>query len=116
MPKYLWQISYTAEGFKGLLKEGAGNRIAYIRGLFEKQGGTLEAMYFAFGDTDVYVIAEVPDNASAAAASMAVSASGAGHCKTVVLLTPEEIDAAGKIDVGFRAPGRDEAPGPVYED
>ncbi len=116
MPKYLWQTSYTAEGFKGLMKEGAANRVTYMRDLFEKQGGTLEAMYFAFGDTDVYTIGEVADNAEAAACSMAVSTSGAGHIKTVVLLTAEEIDAARKIEVGFRAPGRDEAPGPVYED
>jgi uncharacterized protein with GYD domain len=62
-------------------------------------------MYWAFGETDVYTIVELPDNATAAAVSMALSASGAGHCKTVVLLTAEEIDAAAKIDVGFRAPG-----------
>jgi uncharacterized protein with GYD domain len=87
-----------------------------MRDLFEKYGGRLEAMYWAFGDSDLYTIGEVPDNAAAAACSMAVSASGAGHCKTVVLLTAEEMDAAAKIEVGFRAPGRDEAPGPVYED
>lgn len=105
MPKYLWQSSYTAEGFKGLLKEGASNRVTYLRDLFEKQGGKLETMYWAFGDTDVYTIAEVPDNAAAAAVSIALSSSGAGRCKTVVLLTADEIDAAAKIQVGFRPPG-----------
>jgi uncharacterized protein with GYD domain len=105
MPKYMWQTTYTAEGIKGTLKEGAGKRVAYLRELFEKDGGTLEAMYWAFGDTDVYTIGEVPDNAAAAACSMASSMSGSGHCKTVVLLTAEEIDAAAKVEIGFRAPG-----------
>jgi uncharacterized protein with GYD domain len=59
MPKYLWQTSYTAEGFKGLLREGASSRVAYMRDLFEKGGGKLEAMYWAFGDSDVYMIGEV---------------------------------------------------------
>jgi uncharacterized protein with GYD domain len=101
----MWQTTYTAEGTKGTLKEGASNRVAYLRDAFAKQGAKLEAMYWAFGDTDVYTIGEVPDNAAAAALSMALSASGAGHCKTVVLLTPEEIDAAAKVEIGFRAPG-----------
>jgi len=105
MPEYLWQTSYTAEGFKGLLKEGAVNRVAYMRDLFEKYGGKLEAMYWAFGDSDLYTIGEVADNAAAAACSMAVSTSGAGHTTTVVLLTPEEIDAAASLEVGFRGPG-----------
>ena len=105
MSKYLFQTSYTAEGFKGLRKEGAASRVAYIRDLFAEQGGTLEAMYWAFGDSDLYVIAELPDNTTAAAASMAVSASGVVHCKTVVLLTAEQIDAAGRVEVAFRAPG-----------
>ena len=103
MPKYLWQTSYTAEGFKGLLREGASSRVAYMRDLFEKGGGKLEAMYWAFGDSDVYMIGEVADNVAAAAPSMAVSASGAGHVTTVVLLTPEEIDAAAKLEGGYRA-------------
>ena len=60
---------------------------------------------WAFGDTDVYLIAEVPDNATAAAISLALSMSGAEHFGTVVLVTAEEMDAAAKIEVGFRAPG-----------
>jgi len=105
MPKYLIQSSYTAEGARGILKEGGSSRVAYLKSLVESQGGKLEAFYWAFGETDVYIIVDVPDNVAAAAASLASSASGAARVKTVVLLTVEEIDAAAKRQVTFRAPG-----------
>jgi uncharacterized protein with GYD domain len=69
-------------------------------------GGKLEAMYFAFGDVDCYMIVDLPDNVSAAALSFVVNESGAVASKTVVLLTPEEVDAAVKKKLSFRAPGR----------
>ena len=73
--------------------------------MFESQGGKLEAFYWAFGETDTYIIVDVADNVAAAAASLASSASGAARVKTVVLLTAEEIDAAAKRQVSFRPPG-----------
>lgn len=105
MPKYLWQASYTSEGVKGLLKEGGTARRAAIEQLAASQGGKLEAMYYGFGEHDAYVIAEAPDNAAAAAISLAVAASGAARVKTVVLLTPEEIDQATQASVPYRPPG-----------
>jgi len=106
MPRYLIEASYTLEGVKGLVKEGGSKRReaadAAIRGL----GGKLEAFYFAFGDPDALLIADLPDNASAAAASLAINGSGAVTVKTVVLLTPEEMDTAAKKQVNYRAPGR----------
>ena len=105
MPKYLFQSTYTAEGARGLLKEGGTARATYLRNLAEGMGAKLEAYYFAFGDTDVYTIFEVPSNATAAALALAVSASGSARVKTVVLLTPGEIDAAVKQEVNFRPPG-----------
>ncbi|HLQ34588.1 MAG TPA: GYD domain-containing protein [Chloroflexota bacterium] len=57
-------------------------------------GGKIESFYFAFGGADAFVIADVPDHASASAVSLAVSASGGAHCKTIVLMTPEEVDAS----------------------
>ena len=71
----------------------------------EGLGGKLEAFYFAFGETDAYVVLELPDNRSAAAASMAVNATGGVTSEVVVLLSPEEIDAAAKLSVDYRAPG-----------
>ena len=68
-------------------------------------GGQLECFYFAFGDRDAYVIVDLPDNESAAAVALTVNASGGATVKTVVLLTPEEVDAAGKRSVDYQPPG-----------
>ena len=105
MARYLFQASYTADGIKGILKEGGSGRKAAIEKLVEGVGGTLESVYFAFGDDDIYAIGELPDQASAAAVSLIVGASGLVKVKTVVLLTPEEIDDATKKSVDYRPPG-----------
>ncbi len=105
MPKYLLQASYTAEGTKGLAKEGGTKRRAHIEDLVKRLGGKLEAFYYAFGEHDVFVIGELPDAESAAAVSLAVNGSGAVRLKTTVLLSPEEMDRASKKSVGYRPPG-----------
>ena len=105
MAKYLVRASFSSDGVKGLLKEGGSSRRATVKALAEGAGGSLEAFYFAFGGDDVYAILELPDNASAAAASLAVNASGIVSSKVVVLLTPEEVDEATKMTVNYRAPG-----------
>ncbi len=105
MPKYLWQASYTAEGARGLVKEGGTSRRNAIENLVKGVGGKLEALYFAFGDDDVYVIVDLPSSEAAAAASLTVAASGAARVKTVILLTPEQVDQAVKQQVQYRAPG-----------
>jgi uncharacterized protein with GYD domain len=105
MPKYLIQANYVAEGVKGLLKEGGSSRRAAIEKLAKSVGGTMEAFYYAFGDTDVYVILDLPDNSAAAACVLTVNAGGGATVKTTVLMTPEEIDAASKKSPSYRAPG-----------
>lgn len=105
MAKYLVQASYTAEGVKGLLKEGGSGRRAAVEKLAGGLGGSVESMYWAFGEDDVYVTVDLPDNVSAAAVSLAVSAAGAVRAKTAVLLTAEDIDAAAKKTVDYRPPG-----------
>jgi len=106
MPKYLFEASYTAEGAKGLLKEGGSKRRAAVESSLKALGGKIDAFYYAMGEHDVYLIVDVPDNASAAAVSMAVNAAGAVRLKTTVLLTTEEIDAATKKTIDYRAPGK----------
>jgi len=106
LPKYLVHANYVGEGVIGLLKEGGTSRRAATEKAVKSLGGTLEAFYFAFGETDAYVIAEVPDNASMAAIALIVSASGAVKVKTTVLLTPEEIDMAVKKTPSYRPPGQ----------
>ena len=105
MPKYLIQASYTPEGVKGLLKDGGSKRRAAAAAAVKGLGGNLEVFYFAFGDTDAYVVLDCPDNVSAAAASLAVNAAGGASCEVVVLLTPEEMNEAAKRSVEYRAPG-----------
>lgn len=105
MPKYLLQVSYTAQGAKGLQQEGGTKRRDLIAGLVSGAGGTLETFYFAFGGDDVIVIAELPDDATAAAMSLSVGASGGASVKTTVLLAPEVLDEAAKKAVAYRAPG-----------
>ena len=106
MAKYLWHAKYTSSGAKGLEKEGGTGRREAVDKLIANLGGTLEAFYFAFGETDVYVISDLPDNTTAAAAALAVESSGAVDIKTTVLLTPEEVDRAVHTTVGYRPPGK----------
>ena len=106
MSKYLFHGSYTDEGLKGLLKEGGSKRREATEQLVKSLGGTLEAYYFAFGDNDFYLIADVPDNVSASVGSLVANASGAVKVKTVVLLTPKEVDQVVKKTVEYRPPGQ----------
>jgi uncharacterized protein with GYD domain len=106
MAKYMIQASYTAEGVKGLLGDGGSKRRAAAEGLVTSLGGTMEAFYYSFGDNDAFIIVDVPDNASAAAASLAVTASGAVTTKTTVLLTAEEIDEATQKATDYAPPGQ----------
>ena len=91
---------------KGLLKDGGTGRRAAVEKLFGSVGGKVEAFYYAFGDTDLFVIADVPDNISAAALSLIVNAAGAATARITVLLTPEEIDAAAKKTPSYQPPGK----------
>jgi len=106
MPKYLAQVNYVGEGIKGLLKEGGSSRRAAIEKLFGSVGAKVEALYYAFGDIDLFVIIDAPDNVTAAALSLTVNAAGAATTKVTVLLTPEDIDAAAKKTPSYRPPGK----------
>jgi len=88
------------------MREGGSKRREAAAQALKAAGGKMEAFYFAFGDTDAFVIVDAPDHATVAAASLAISASGAVRTKTTVLLTPEEVDQATKKGVTYRAPGQ----------
>ena len=104
MPKYLFQATYTREGLQGLLSEGGTRRREALENVATGLGGSLETFYYAFGDYDLYVIAELPDDATATAASLVVGASGAGSVKTTVLIAPETVDEATGKAVNYRPP------------
>jgi uncharacterized protein with GYD domain len=104
MAKYLIQASYTAEGAKGLLKEGGTGRRRAVDEAVASLGGTVEAMYFAYGEDDVVLIIDFPDAASMAAVSMLVKASGALQTRATPLLTVEELDEATRKQGAFQPP------------
>ncbi len=105
MAKYLITGSYTAEGTKGLLVEGGSGRKAVVEKAIQGLGGKLEAMYYAYGDTDVVLIADAPDTVSVLALSLAANASGTVNVKTTPLVTVQEVDAACKKSVAYRGAG-----------
>jgi uncharacterized protein with GYD domain len=105
MPKYLAQCNYVGESEKGLLKEGGSSLRAVVENLIQSIGGTIEAFYYAFGETDLYVILDAPDNVSVATAVLTVNIMGDISVKTIVLITPEEMDEAVKRSPAYRAPG-----------
>jgi uncharacterized protein with GYD domain len=106
MAKFLFEAHYTAEGAKGIAKDGGSARRAAVDKAVAGLGGRLEAFYFAFGGVDAYVIVDLPDNVTAAAMALAVGQSGLASTRTIVLLTTDEVDAASKKSVTYRGPGR----------
>jgi uncharacterized protein with GYD domain len=104
MAKFLFEASYTVEGVQGLQRAGGSSRRDAVARAVESVGGRLERFYFAFGDHDAFVIADLPDNQSASAVAVAVSAAGGASVRTVVLLSPEEVDTAVKHSIDYRPP------------
>lgn len=105
MPHYLVQVAYSREGWEALVKQPQ-DRIEAVRPTFEGVGGKISSAYFAFGDYDVVLIAELPDNVSAAAIAMAFA--GGGACKAVhttpLLTSAEAVDAMKKAsESGYRS-------------
>jgi uncharacterized protein with GYD domain len=106
MPHYLHQITYSREGWQTLIAQPQ-NRVEAVRQAIEKLGGKIVSAWFAFGDYDVLVITEMPDNVSAA--GLAIAFAGGGACKSVHT-TPlpsaeEALQAMKKAgESGYRAP------------
>lgn len=105
MPKYLLQVNYTLDGVKGVLAKGGSARKAAAQTAAKSVGGKVESFYFAFGGTDVFVVADLPDNAAAASLALNVTAGGGAAVQTTVLLTPDEIDQASAAKVKYQPPG-----------
>jgi uncharacterized protein with GYD domain len=106
MPKYLFQVNYVGEGAKALLKDGGSKRRAVTEKLFKSLGGSLDAYYYGIGDTDLYIIADFPNHTAVKACGLTVTATGTITTKATMLLTPEEIDEAAKLNPTYSAPGK----------
>jgi uncharacterized protein with GYD domain len=105
MPKMLIKATYSAEGARGLLKEGGTARRAAVQKAVEGLGGKVESFYFAYGEADAFIVIDLPDAAAGIALSLTVNATGAVHVSTVPLIAPEEIDQAAKKKPKYKAPG-----------
>jgi uncharacterized protein with GYD domain len=105
VPRYLFRANYTLEGLQGLMKEGGTGRKKVIETLASSLGGHLVSLDYAFGEDDVYVICELPDDETAAAVSLRITSSGAVTVATTKLLSPEQIDAAVDRELEYRKPG-----------
>ena len=105
MAKYLHNVSYTHQGLKGVAAKGGSAREKAARDAVESVGGSVECFYFAFGESDVVLITDFPDTASAAALTLAVGSSGGATVRTTVLLSSKDIDEAAKKTVSYVPPG-----------
>ncbi|OLC87073.1 MAG: GYD domain-containing protein [Thaumarchaeota archaeon 13_1_40CM_3_50_5] len=90
MPTYMIQGAYGTEGLAAIVKNPQ-NRIQAVKPAIESLGGKLKDAYFSFGDYDFVIIADMPDNVSAVAISLAFGAGGAlKTTKTTPLLSAAE--------------------------
>jgi uncharacterized protein with GYD domain len=108
MTLYLIRFGYTPEAWGALMANPQDRRDPLASRLFGTFGGRLVGFWYAFGEYDGYALVEFPDNVSAAAAAVAVSATGSFRSlDTTVLLTVEEmVDAMEKAnDFAYARPG-----------
>ncbi|HKD60601.1 MAG TPA: GYD domain-containing protein [Terracidiphilus sp.] len=90
MPSFLVQVSYTSEATAALIKRPQ-DRSRIVGKAVEKLGGIVKSAWLSFGDYDTVVLVDMPDNVSAAAFALAVSAGGSCKAiKTTPLLSVEE--------------------------
>jgi uncharacterized protein with GYD domain len=105
MPMYLIEASYTSEGVKGVVSKGGTARRDTVGQLIGSMGGRIESFYFGFGEADVYVVCELPSAEAATALALSINQSTATKIRTVVLLTPEQVDEAAKMVPDYQPPG-----------
>jgi uncharacterized protein with GYD domain len=106
MAKYLIQATYSAEGFKGVAKDKASGRKAALEKALASVGAKLDAIYYSFGEYDVLLIVDAPDNATVAAVGVAACSTGLARTSTTPLLTVAEADQAIKKSVKYSGPGQ----------
>lgn len=106
MPKYLSKVTFTAEAVQFLRQGKASVRQAETRKIFESIGGKLDGYYYVFGQDDVLVIGEFPDNVTAAAVSLLVNSLGPVRVTTTALITVEEMDQAIEKSASLKPPAR----------
>jgi uncharacterized protein with GYD domain len=107
MPIYMLQASYTPESWATQISH-PHNREDELQLRCAVNGIKVLHFYYAFGEYDVVVIVEAPDNVTAAALAMVVASGGALKAlKTTVLMTSQEGLAAMQLASGanYNPPG-----------
>ena len=104
MSKYLIKGNYVGDGIAGLMAQGGTARHAAAKAAVESVGGTLDSMYYAFGDSDVYGICDMPSDAAATALSLLINSSGAVSITLTPLMTPADVDAASALSPSYQPP------------
>jgi uncharacterized protein with GYD domain len=105
MAKYLYRLNYTEAGLKGTVKEGFAAREAFFHKTVKAMGGTTESAHWAFGDVDIFILVDMPDQAKATGLSLALALTGAFELTTTALLSAAEMDAGVRAMPSYRAPG-----------
>jgi uncharacterized protein with GYD domain len=106
MPRFLYIVNYAPEGARALMASGGSARQTVVEKTAAGLGGRLHTFDFSFGGDDAYTIVDLPDNEAAAALALTVSSSGVARVRTVVLLTPEQIDRASQLHPDYSPPGQ----------
>jgi len=105
MARFMFIARYASDGAKGVAAAGGTARRSAIEKMAAGLGGRVETFDFAFGEDDVFTVLELPDNKTAAAAALTINSTTKTSVRTVVLMTPEEIDAAAQQTVDYAPPG-----------
>ena len=110
MPKFVSFFTYTPEAWKAMT-ENPQDRASHARSLVESVGGKLECFYWMSGKFDGLLIADLPDDQSAAALAVVVKSSGAlkeyeTHVVTSTDQAPALLKKAQAAAKAYRPPGR----------
>jgi uncharacterized protein with GYD domain len=90
MTLYMYQASYTAKSMAAQLQD-PHDPVEAIRPTLEELGARILVAGFPFGEYDVLVVYEAPDDMTAASVAMAVAAAGeVKSARTTRLLSGQE--------------------------
>jgi uncharacterized protein with GYD domain len=108
MTLYMYEAAYTGESWAAQMKNPQNRVEAVGRQACEAVGGKLIGGWYCFGDYDLVIIVDVPNNESMAAIALAIAAGGAIKAShTTTLMTGAELVAALKksesVAKGYKA-------------
>ncbi|RFU20846.1 GYD domain-containing protein [Geodermatophilus marinus] len=105
MPRFLVIAAYSPQGARAVMAGGGSARRSVFEHAVLDLHGRLETFDFALGEADVYALVELPDAAAAAALSLTISGGGVASVRTVVLLSPEDVDRAAQLHPHYPGAG-----------